>query len=194
MRFTKKKIEDLLQSVVGIEGMPLINQLAERDNISEFELATKTKKDIKVIRKQLYILYNNNLVSFTRKKDKQKGWYIYYWTILPESIKYLYFKKKREYILQLKGRLETEQKELFFACPTSCVRLTFDQATDFEFHCPECGKLVSQDSSEEKTQKIKGELKALEGELREDEKITVRKKTKGTKTIKAKPKKVKKKK
>ena len=117
MRLTQKKIEDILILILGEDGLPLVKQLTGRENVSEFELATKTKKDIKVIRRMLYLLYNNNLVSFTRKKDKIKGWYIYYWTLLPESIKYVYVKKKKETLAQLQQQLEGEQKELFFSCP-----------------------------------------------------------------------------
>src|SRR3989338_209449 len=145
MRLTSKKIEEILVSLLGEGGAPLIKELQKQDNTSEFHLATKTKKDIKVIRRMLYVLYNNNLVSFNRKKDKEKGWYIYYWTLVPESVKYCYFKKKRELLERLTARLEEEKKELFFTCPKKCVRLNFDQATDFEFRCPECGELLSQE-------------------------------------------------
>jgi len=61
--------------------------------------------------------------------------------------------------------LEEEEKELFFVCPSNCVRLNFDQAMDFEFHCPECGELFSQDTSEDKIVKIKNKIKEIETEL-----------------------------
>ncbi|MFH1276660.1 MAG: hypothetical protein ABIH82_06130 [Candidatus Woesearchaeota archaeon] len=163
----------MLIELLGEDGLPLIKELTEKDNTSEFDLATKTKKDIKVIRRMLYILYNHNLVSFNRKKDKIKGWYIYYWTLLPESIKYLYFKNKKERLLKVKIELEGEIKELFFICPTNCVRLNFDQAMDIEFHCPECGELVSQDSGEKIISALQKEIKALEGDLTKENKSRV---------------------
>ncbi len=169
MRLTKKKIDDILKDVVGEEGLPIIHELLERSNISEFDLAGKTKKDIKVVRKRLYQLYNYNLVSFTRKKDKQKGWYIYYWTLLMDCIKYLYFKKKRERLASLQQQLEVERKELFFSCPSACVRLTFDQAMDFEFRCPECGILATQESSEKRVASLQQEIASLKQELKEEE-------------------------
>ncbi len=172
MRLTTKKIEEILLSLLGEDGAPLIRELLKQDNTSEFQLATKTKKDIKVIRKMLYILYNNNLVSFTRKKDKEKGWYIYSWTLVPESVKYSYYKKKKDRLELLQKILGEEQKELFFSCPNQCVRLNFDQATDFEFHCPECGKLLSQDTNEEKIATLKKELEVLQKEIFELSKET----------------------
>src|SRR3989338_8154903 len=127
MRLTTKKVEEILVNLLSEEGLPLIRELAGKFNISEFDLASKTKKDIKIIRKMLYLLYNHNLVGFTRKKDKQKGWYIYYWTLLPESIMYFYFKMRREQAERLKEQLSEEKKELFFVCPNNCIRLNFDQ-------------------------------------------------------------------
>jgi transcription initiation factor TFIIE subunit alpha len=167
MRLTPKKIEEIMLGIIGEEGMPLIRELFGKENISEFDLANKTKKDIKIIRKMLYILYNNNLVGFTRKKDKIKGWYIYYWTLLPENIKFTYFKKKKEILEKLKFRLEEEQRETFFTCKSSCTRLNFDQATDFEFHCPECGELISQDETKEKIAQLEQRIAEIEEDFKE---------------------------
>ena len=171
MRLTQKKIEEIVLSIIGPDGLPLLKQLSAKDNISEFDLATKTKKDIKVIRKMLYFLYNHNLVSFTRKKDKIKGWYIYYWTLSPENIKFSYYKQKKEQLDRLQQHLEEEYKELFFSCPDRCVRLNFDQSMDFEFHCPECGKLIVQDSNENKIVELKKHIVQVKEELEQFKEI-----------------------
>lgn len=169
MRLTQKKIEEILFSLLGEDGKPLIKELYGKENVSEFDLAHRAKRDIKVIRKQLYILHSNNLVGFTRKKDKIKGWYIYYWTLLPDNIKYSYLKRKREQLSKLKQRVEDENKELFFTCQRDCARLNFDQATDFEFHCPECGDLVVPDNKEEKLKLWNHMIDEIELELKEEE-------------------------
>lgn len=167
MRLTQKKIEEIMLSILGEEGLPLIKELSGKQNVSEFELADRLKKDIKLVRKMLYLLYNHNLVSFIRKKDKIKGWYIYYWTLLPESIKFNYVKRKKELLAKLQQRLEEETKELFFTCPNKCVRLNFDQAMDFEFHCPECGELTSQDNNTERVETLRKKISEIEAELEE---------------------------
>lgn len=169
MRLTQKKIEEILLAIIGPEGRPLVQQLYGKENVSEFDLATKTKKDIKLIRRMLYTLYNHNVIGFIRKKDKQKGWYIYYWTILPENVKFAYFKKKKQQLDHVRQQLEMEGKELFFICTGKCVRLNFDQATEFEFHCPECGQLIAPDSGEDKKVMLKKKIAELEGELAEEQ-------------------------
>jgi len=178
MRLTQKKIEEIIMGILGQESLPLLKQLYGKQNVSEFELASRTKKDIKVIRKMLYILYNHNLVSFTRKKDKLKGWYVYYWTLVPESVRYNYVKQKKEMLATLQSQLQEEQKGLFFACPTRCVRLNFDQAMDVEFHCPECGELLTQEENKMPVQQLRQRIKALQEEIKEcTMEVKVRKKT-----------------
>ena len=186
MRLTPKKIEQILITILGEEGLPLIKELMSKDNTSEFDLATKTKKDIKVIRKWLYILYNHNLVSFTRKKDKIKGWYIYYWTLVPESVKFSYFKMKRDLLEKLKLQIDEEKRELFFACSQRCLRMNFDNAMDFEFRCPECGELVNQDNSEEIIKDMHKQIVELEQELKELKEVKKEKRQKLKEKKKAK--------
>ena len=73
MRLTQKKIEDIVLPILGEEGLILIKYLYSKENVSEFDLSKRTKLDIKIVRKMLYLLYNHNLVGFNRKKDKEKG-------------------------------------------------------------------------------------------------------------------------
>ena len=176
MRLTQKKIESILIRFVGEEGLPLVRELIGKENISEFDLATKLKKDIKVIRKQIYLLQDQNLVSFTKKKDKQKGWYIYYWTLMPESVKFNYYKIKKELLAKLKLQIEEESNELFFICSQKCVRLNFDESMDYEFHCPECGELINQEENKNKIEDIKKKIIEIEKELKEIDKKKVKRK------------------
>lgn len=200
MRLTQKKKEQILVGFLGEGGLPLIRKLTESQNISEFYLAKQIKKDIKIVRKMLYILYNHNLVGFTRKKDKEKGWYIYYWTLIPESIRFVYFKMKHELLEKLTKELEEEKEELFFSCPERCVRLNFDQAMDFEFHCPECGALINQDNTQKRVAVLKKKIEQIENELKKikepikaprktlEKKIAKKKKVKNKKAAKTKQK------
>ncbi len=192
MRLTQKKIEEIITGILGQEGLPMLRQLYGKEHVSEFDLASRTKTDIKVIRRLLYILYNHNLVGFIRKKDKQKGWYIYYWTLLHDSIKFIYFKKKLETLTLLRQQLELEKKEHFFVCRNRCVRLNFDQAMDFEFHCPECGELIEHDQNDQGIREITAQIKELDAELKEEGLEQIRQKKAGEERQKARSEKSKK--
>lgn len=170
LRMTRNKIEEIILPLIGEDGLPLIKLLYFQPNISEFDLAKKSKKDIKIVRKMLYLMYNHNLVGFTRKKDKEKGWYIYYWTLLGDNVKFMYYKHKKELLIKLKEKLLEEQKELFYVCSKRCVRLNFDQGMDYEFHCPECGELIHQDS-ENNVIGIKKQIEGIEEDLETEKKV-----------------------
>lgn len=170
MKITKKVIENTVSEVVGADVIPIINFLKDKKNISEFQIAEALKIEVNRTRNMLYRLHGANLVSFIRKKDKEKGWYIYYWTFNQSRIKYLIKDLKKKKIEGLKERLEREKGGNFFVCENRCIRLDFEQAVGFDFKCPECGSLMNQQNNEEIIKNIKDEIKKTEKEL---EKINV---------------------
>ena len=134
MKLTPKEIEDLVVSVVGRDVLALLRMLVKKKNFSEFKLAEKLKLNINQVRNVLYRMSEHNLVSFTRKKDKTKGWYIYYWTFDERQAKNLFLFKKRNRLAELKNVLnEKKEEETFFACTTDFIKLTVNEALESEF-------------------------------------------------------------
>ncbi len=167
MRLTNKIVEDVVSEVAGEDVVPLIQALKNKKNVSEFKLADTIKQEVNITRNMLYRLYDVNLVSFVRKKDKKKGWYIYYWTFDSKKIKHLLSNLKKKRLVKLKDRLEREKTNQFYTCPDKCIRLDFDQSMDFEFKCPECGELIEQEDNFEEIQKIELEIKEIESEMKQ---------------------------
>lgn len=191
---TGNLIEDVVSNVVGEDVLPLVKALKNKVNVSEFKLASSIRREINLTRNMLYRLYDHNLVSFMRKKDKKKGWYIYYWTFNIKRIKYLAEDLKRKRLEKLQERLQREQTTQFFSCKNNCIRLSFDQATDFEYKCPECGELLNQEDNTAKIENIKTEIAELEKALEPaKEKVKTarpeKKTAKPVKNAKSKPKK-----
>jgi len=196
MRLSNTMIEDVIIEVAGQDVVPLVNALKNKKNVSEFKLADTIKQEVNTTRNMLYRLYNSNLVSFIRKKDKKKGWYIYYWTFDMKRVRYLVYELKRKRLKKLKERLERERSEQFFLCDNKCIRLDFDQAMNFEFKCPECGQIIHQEDNKELIEKIEKEIAELKKELSmKEEKIVKKEKPTKAKPPKRKiiPKKTKKK-
>jgi transcription initiation factor TFIIE subunit alpha len=162
MKITNKLIEGVVTQVVGGDAIPLVKALKNKKNVSEFNLATMVKREVNEVRNMLYRLFNVNLVTFIRKKDKVKGWYIYYWTFNPKHIKYLVSDLKKKRLEHLKERLERERLNHFFSCSNRCIRLNFEQAMDFEFKCPECGEIMNQEENEDVIKGITKEITKLE--------------------------------
>lgn len=161
IKLTPKQIEHVISEVSGQDTIKLYKALKGKKNISEFKLAQDIKEEINTTRNMLYRLHNANLVSFTRKKDKQKGWYIYYWTFNSNRIKDLMVNLKKKRLEMLKDRLEREKMNHFFACPDRCIRLDFEQATDFGYKCPECGELLNQEDNSKIIKDLEAELEKL---------------------------------
>lgn len=166
IRLTKKLIDSVVGDVAGGDVLPLVHTLKGRENVSEFVLAEEIEREINVTRNMLYRLHNANLVSFTRKKDKKKGWYIYYWTFNPPMIKSLYVQLKKQKLERLNERLDREQSNHFFKCPEGCMRLDFELSTEYGFKCPECGELLAQDDNQKTIKDVKKQIKELEAELK----------------------------
>lgn len=162
MAINKQTINRVVSEIAGSDTIELINYLKDKKNISEFKIAQEVGKEINIIRNMLYRLYDANLVTFIRKKDKQKGWYIYYWTFDPKHIPHLVKHLKLKKLERLKERLKREKENDFYICKSNCIRLDFDQATDFGYKCPECGEIMYKENNEQKIKEIENEIKSVE--------------------------------
>ncbi|MBU3941985.1 MAG: hypothetical protein KKF74_03665 [Nanoarchaeota archaeon] len=159
-------IEATIVDVAGEDVLPIVDYLKNKKNISEFKIAEVIKKEINTTRNMLYRLQEANLVSFIRKKDKKKGWYIYYWTFKPKMIKHIIVSLKKKKLAKLMERIVREKSSHFFICPNKCIRLDFEQAMNFEFKCPECGEIMHQEDNTENITLIEEEIKKIKEELK----------------------------
>lgn len=167
MKLTNKVVEEVISEIAGEDVIRLVKYLKNKKNVSEFKLAESIDREINETRNMLYRLYHANLVSFIRKKDKKKGWYIYYWTFNTKRVRYLADELKKKKLRKLSERIEREQASDFYICSENqCIRLDFSQAVDFNFKCPECGSLMNQEQSDEKIKDLQKEMTALKKDMK----------------------------
>ncbi len=166
MKVTSKVVEEIVSEVAGEDVLPLVKALRNKSNVSEFKLADQIKREINLTRNMLYRLYDNNLVSFIRKKDKKKGWYIYYWTFNQKRIKDLVSDIKKKRLERLMERLQREKTTQFYVCANKDVRLDFEQSHDFGFKCPECGLLLDMEDNSKKIKELENELAKVQKEVK----------------------------
>jgi len=171
MILTNKAIEDLVISVAGDDIPPLINLLKNKKNVSEFELAEKLNITVNQVRNMLYRLQKANLVTFTRKKDKKKGWYIYYWTLDMDNIRDAIFMQLKNRLAEFKERLKKESESKFFVCPNKCSRLSMEEALEVDFKCQECGQLLVEQDNRRTIENIKQRIAEMEQEIKEEEEL-----------------------
>ncbi len=165
MKITQKQIEDMIVEIAGPEGLPIYKSLKDKENVNEFLIAEKLKLTINQIRNVLYKFDAHNLVTSTRKKDRKKGWYIYFWTFLQERAERVYIDLKKARIKQLETRLERERANQFYLCLNKDTRTSVENAMENQFMCTECGQLMIPEDNTKTINRIAEESKFLKAEV-----------------------------
>lgn len=162
----KKDIDFVIKELVGEEAIPIVYFLRGKEKISEFIIAEELDLEINETRHLLYKMLEHNIVSFLRKKDRIKGWYICYWDFNENMIPYLKQRILENKIMKLKERVEREVEGTFYMCKFACSRMIFDKATEFNFKCPECGNIMNEQDNEKTLSFLNEKIKQLEHELK----------------------------
>jgi len=161
----EKIIETIIAEVAGDDAIKIYKILKGRENINEFEIAEKIKAPINYVRNLMYKFEQNDLVTSNRKKDRKKGWYIYFYTFNSRQAEDLVLKTKKKRIELYKNQLERENMHNFYICPNRCSRFTLENTMEHNFMCPECGSLMTPEDKEKAVLRIKNSIIELESEL-----------------------------
>jgi transcription initiation factor TFIIE subunit alpha len=138
-----KLLSEIVGNVVGKQGAEIVNILEGKKNVNEFLIAKKLKLTINQTRNILYKLSDAGLVSFTRKKDKRKGWYTYFWTLNSEkSLELLETNVKHE-IENFKNQIKNRETRRYYVCKTCKTEVSEETALLHNFICSECGEVYS---------------------------------------------------
>ncbi len=169
----KNTLSSITKEVLGETLFTLIKQLEKREYTSEYVLAEELNRDINSTRHLLYELLKHNLLSFKKEKDKIRGWYIYYWKFHNERLIDFIIKRLKEKKQRYLDKMELEKDHTYFVCPNKCVKLTFDQALNFNFKCPECGANLIENNKEDEIKRIEQIVNRTESKIKEMQKIKV---------------------
>jgi transcription initiation factor TFIIE subunit alpha len=163
-RMSHRLAHQVVTESIGDRVLPVVDFLRGRKDTSEFQIAKKIKEEVGDVRKMLYALQTHNLVTYFRKKDREKGWYISYWTFNSKGVPELALSMKRNKLQQLKERLQKEEKNkgLFYLCPKFCSRMDFETATEVDFRCPECGKALQHQDNTKTIERIRENIVEIE--------------------------------
>ncbi|ACS90425.1 Probable archaeal transcription factor, related to transcription factor TFIIE, alpha subunit [Thermococcus sibiricus MM 739] len=165
-RRKNKELLKFVEEIGGEEAKEVIKALEKKVEATDEELAEITGIRVNTVRKILYSLYDNQLAEFRRTRDKDTGWYYYYWHLETKRLSDIIRSKKMQELKKLKEALEEETKEIYYHCGTpSHPRLTFDEAMEYEFRCPLCGEMLMQYDNSEVVKELQERIKKLEKEL-----------------------------
>lgn len=168
-KLVSRELDDLVVNLAGEDVLPLVVLLKGKENVSEFLIADRLNVTVNQVRNMLYRLHKANLVTFTRKKDKKKGWYIYYWTLAVGRLEDALHQQKKRQHTEFVEKLSKEEFGKFYVCPTKCVRMTMEDAMEADFHCPECGQLLVEQDNKRTIENIKRRIEELTAEIKVEE-------------------------
>ena len=156
MQIPDELIFNLVKQVAGSDTIALFELLKGRKNVSEFKIAEKMGISVNQVRNMLYRLQEFNLVFHIRRKDKTKGWYIYYWTFdIHKAINLIVDIKQKE-IGDYEKEIEQMGVKRYFICKPCRVKISEESALESQFTCFDCGEvLVTQDDDRRKRELVR---------------------------------------
>ena len=167
-----KLLYDLVEEIAGINTGRIVNILFGKKDVNEFLIAKKMELTINQVRNILYRLSADGLVSFIRKKDKRKGWYIYYWTLKTEKCLVRLEQSLLRKIENLNGILTNREVKRYYVCKPCEIEVNEEKALEHGFSCEECSEvyeLVDNSKSirdtKTKITRTEKELETIHGEL-----------------------------
>ncbi len=161
-----KELLELAMDMGGEEAVEVIKALEKKKEVTDEELAEITEIRVNTVRKVLYMLYDQGLAEFKRIRDKETGWYYYYWHLETKRLPEIIRAKKMAELKKLKEMLEEETSEIYYWCGTEGhPKLTFDEAMEYEFQCPICGGMLMQYDNTAVVEELKTRIEKLEIEL-----------------------------
>jgi len=167
-----KLLHDLVEELAGVDTGRIVEILFGKKDVNEFLIAKKMDLTINQVRNILYKLSADGLVSFIRKKDKRKGWYIYYWTLKTEKCLVKLEGSLIAKIDELNGILGNRETKRFYICKSCAIEVGEEKALEHGFSCEECAEVyeLSDNSgpmreAKAKIARVERNLKLIRGEL-----------------------------
>lgn len=136
-----KLLHDLVEEMAGENTGRIVDILFGKKDVNEFSIAKKMDLTINQVRNILYKLSADGLVSFIRKKDKRKGWYIYYWTLKTEKCLTKLELSLIKKIDDLNHVLKSRETKRFYVCNSCGIEVGEEKALDNGFSCEECAEV-----------------------------------------------------
>lgn len=166
----------IVRRIAGKPGEEVVELLFDKENYNEFKIAEKLKKNINEVRNVLYKLSSYNILSSTRKKDKRKGWYTYFWTFNAQKALEVLLKFKEQEHFNLDHILKSRHTKNFYYCESDGIEMSEETALHHNFLCPECSQLLLPVNEEKKlreiTQKVDASKKEMDDIRKKLEEIT----------------------
>jgi len=154
-------IRGYLINLVGEEGFKVVQNMPE-DEVTDEKIAEVTGVLLNIVRRTLFILYENRLAVYRRVRDTDSGWLTYLWKLDLSNIDRQLELESKKLLRNLKTKLEFEDGKVFYACTNQRERYLFEVAAELEFICPACGEELEYQDNEMMITALKKRISELE--------------------------------
>ncbi len=164
-----KAISGYIKKLVGDDGMEIVEKMLEKvpdKEVTDEKVAELSGINLNLVRKTLYILYENHLALYRRERDKDSGWLTYLWKLDLDNAENMLKNETRKLIKKLERRLEFENNEFYVCDERPPHRLLFDYAMDANFTCPVDGSPMAYYDNEEEKQVLQDRIEKLKAALK----------------------------
>ncbi len=156
----KEIIDEEIVNILNQEKDDSIESSEEHDEEGHSRIA------LKVVRKSLYKLNERSLARYRRVRDKETGYFVYYWSPIWERIRDLIISRRKLSLKKLKQRLDYEQRNLLYICNEGHIPVTFSDAFELGFICTVCGEELSQKDNTKTIEFLKHKIMSLEDAIK----------------------------
>lgn len=133
-----------------------------KGEVTDEKIAQATGVLLNIVRRTLFILYENRLAVYRRERDTDSGWLTYLWKLDLSNIDAQLEIESKKLLRNLKGKLEFEQDRVFYECEKKDGRFLFEHAAELEFRCPLCGGELRYQDNEPIINALKQRISELE--------------------------------
>ncbi|MFX0150558.1 MAG: transcription factor [Candidatus Hodarchaeota archaeon] len=161
---TVKVLNVLLEhrEIIDEEIVNILNEILEQTEPASDKNQEPTRIALKEVRKSLYRLNERSLARYRRVRDKETGYFVYYWSPIFERVRDLIISRRKHSIKRLKQRLDYEQRNLLYVCNGGHTPVTFSDAFELGFICTTCGEELAQKDNKKTIEYLKGKIQELE--------------------------------
>ena len=79
-------LNSIIEEICGKEGVFIASFLDTETEITDDVMVELIDWKVNDVRRILYKLYENNLASYRRVRNKETGWFVYYWKLNPKKV------------------------------------------------------------------------------------------------------------
>ena len=134
-----KAVRGYIHKLVSDDGMIVVEKMLEKvpdQEVTDEEVSKLSGINLNMVRKTLYILYENHLAVYRRERDKDSGWLTYLWKLDLNNSEHMLMNETRKLIKKLERRSEFENNEFYVCQEETPHRMLFSLAMDAGFICP----------------------------------------------------------